>query len=114
MFSEFEKGNDVPLPHSFPIIADKIAGNNNRYTYRYDPYSENPDDEKIDVLLNVLEELGYTQDFYCEKCESKLNRTTKWKYHNNWFNANFVCKECGKKFVKLSYTFLDGQILNTF
>lgn len=41
---EFEKGNDVPLPHSFPIIADKIAGNNNRYTYRYDPYSENPDD----------------------------------------------------------------------
>ena len=45
-----------------------------------------------------------TQDFYCEKCESKLNRTTKWKYHNNWFNANFVCKECGKKFVcRVSY-----------
>ncbi len=45
-----------------------------------------------------------TQDFYCEKCESKLNRMTKWKYHNNWFNANFVCKECGKRFVcRVSY-----------
>ena len=45
-----------------------------------------------------------TQDFYCEKCESKLHRATKWKYHNNWFNANFICKECGKKFVcRVSY-----------
>lgn len=45
-----------------------------------------------------------THVFYCEKCESKLRRCTKWKYHNNWFNANFVCMDCGKKFVcRVSY-----------
>lgn len=42
--------------------------------------------------------------FHCEKCESKLRRTTKWKHHNNWFNASFVCEDCGKKFVcRVSY-----------
>lgn len=45
-----------------------------------------------------------TQIFYCEKCESKLKRLTKWKHHNNWFNANFLCNECGKKYVcRVSY-----------
>ncbi len=45
-----------------------------------------------------------THVFYCEKCESKLKRLTKWKYHNNWFNANFICNDCGKKFVcRVSY-----------
>ncbi len=45
-----------------------------------------------------------THVFYCEKCESKLRRGTKWKYHNNWFNANFVCDDCGKKYVcRVSY-----------
>ena len=45
-----------------------------------------------------------THVFYCEKCESKLRRCTKWKYHNNWFNANFVCADCGKKYLcRVSY-----------
>mgnify|MGYP003301141829 CR=1 FL=1 len=45
-----------------------------------------------------------TLDFYCEKCESKMKRLTKWRYHNNWFNANFVCTDCGKKYVcRVSY-----------
>lgn len=45
-----------------------------------------------------------TQIFYCEKCESRLKRSTKWKYHNNWFNANFTCNDCGKKYVcRVSY-----------
>ena len=41
-----------------------------------------------------------THVFHCEKCESKLRRHTKWKYHNNWFNANFICPDCDKK-IKL-------------
>ncbi len=42
--------------------------------------------------------------FYCEKCEAKMQRTTKWRYHNNWFGASFVCPDCGKKFVcRVSY-----------
>lgn len=45
-----------------------------------------------------------TREFYCEKCESKMKRLTKWRYHNNWFNANFVCPDCGKRFVcRVSY-----------
>lgn len=45
-----------------------------------------------------------THVFYCEKCESKLKRSTKWKYHNNWFNANFICSDCGKKYLcRVSY-----------
>ncbi len=45
-----------------------------------------------------------TQIFYCEKCESKMRRLTKWRYHNNWFNANFICEDCGKKYVcRVSY-----------
>ncbi len=45
-----------------------------------------------------------TLNFYCEKCENKLRRNTKWKYHNNWFNANFICADCGKRFIcRVSY-----------
>ena len=45
-----------------------------------------------------------TLEFYCDKCESKMKRLTKWRYHNNWFNANFICEDCGKKFVcRVSY-----------
>ncbi len=45
-----------------------------------------------------------TQVFYCERCEKALKRITKWKYHNNWFNASFVCDDCGKKFIcRVSY-----------
>ncbi len=45
-----------------------------------------------------------TLEFYCEKCECKMKRLTKWRYHNNWFNANFVCEDCGKKYVcRVSY-----------
>lgn len=42
--------------------------------------------------------------FYCEKCENKMKQLTKWRHHNNWFNANFLCEDCGKKFVcRVSY-----------
>ena len=45
-----------------------------------------------------------TQIFYCEKCEAKMKRLTKWKHHNNWFNANFICPECSKKYIcRVSY-----------
>ena len=45
-----------------------------------------------------------TLEFCCEKCENKMKRLTKWRYHNNWFNANFLCEECGKKYVcRVSY-----------
>ena len=45
-----------------------------------------------------------TLEFYCEKCENKMKRLTKWRHHNNWFNANFFCDDCGKKFVcRVSY-----------
>lgn len=45
-----------------------------------------------------------TLEFYCEKCENKMKRLTKWRHHNNWFNANFLCDDCGKKFVcRVSY-----------
>ena len=43
-------------------------------------------------------------DFNCEKCGTKMRRLTKWRYHNNWFNANFICECCNKKFVcRISY-----------
>lgn len=39
---EFEKGNDIPLPYDFPVIADSIADRYKRKVYRYDPLSDNP------------------------------------------------------------------------
>ncbi len=45
-----------------------------------------------------------TLRFYCEKCECKMQRNSKWRYHNNWFGANFICPECSEKFVcRVSY-----------
>ena len=45
-----------------------------------------------------------TQIFHCDKCESVLKRLTKWKYHNSWFIANFMCNDCGKKYIcRVSY-----------
>lgn len=45
-----------------------------------------------------------TLTFNCEKCQKRLKRLSKWRYHNNWFTANFVCENCGKKFVcRVSY-----------
>lgn len=45
-----------------------------------------------------------TLSFNCEKCGSKLKRTSKWRYHNNWFGANFFCEECGKRLIcRVSY-----------
>ncbi len=41
---EFEKGNDVPLPYSFPLIADTLAVKYKRNIRRYDPFSDNPED----------------------------------------------------------------------
>jgi len=41
---EFEKGNDVALPYSFPMIADRIASGYNQNIYRFDPFSENAAD----------------------------------------------------------------------
>ena len=33
-----------------------------------------------------------------------MKQLTKWRHHNNWFNANFLCEDCGKKFVcRVSY-----------
>lgn len=49
---EFEKGNDIPLPHSFPVIADKLASEYNQNIYRYDPFSENASDiSRKDISL---------------------------------------------------------------
>ncbi len=45
-----------------------------------------------------------TLEFFCESCEVKLKKCSKWRYHNNWFNANFICPDCEKKFVcRVSY-----------
>ncbi len=58
-------------------------------------YISKINDERID--RNTLK-------FYCEMCEGKLQRGTKWRYHNNWFSASFICPDCGKKFVcRVSY-----------
>ena len=40
-----------------------------------------------------------TLEFDCEKCGKKMKRTSKWRFHNNSFIANFVCSSCEKKFV---------------
>ncbi len=42
--------------------------------------------------------------FYCTECENKLKRVSKWNYRNNWFTANFICQDCGKKYIcRVSY-----------
>ncbi len=36
-------------------------------------------------------------EFNCDVCGEKAKRVSKWKYHNRWFSAVFVCS-CGRKF----------------
>lgn len=42
--NEFEKGNDLPLPHSFPAIADRLARIFGRKILRYSPNSDKDTD----------------------------------------------------------------------
>lgn len=37
--------------------------------------------------------------FHCENCSNEMTRQSKWRYRNNWFSANFICKSCNKKHV---------------
>lgn len=37
--------------------------------------------------------------FVCDKCGGETKKTTRWSYKNRWFSSEFVCKECGRKFV---------------
>ena len=36
-------------------------------------------------------------EFNCDVCGKKAKRITKWKYHNRWFSAVFIC-DCSRKF----------------
>ena len=36
--------------------------------------------------------------FYCEKCGTKMQRTSRWRYRNRWFIAGFCCKKCEMNF----------------
>ncbi|MGN1319592.1 MAG: exonuclease domain-containing protein [Acutalibacteraceae bacterium] len=38
-------------------------------------------------------------DFYCQICGGKMKQLTKWRFRNNSFTANFICKACNKKFI---------------
>lgn len=84
---------------SEPAFSRLIMDTNNPEFYKklyFKPhYINNLNDDRINKE---------TQIFYCEICENKLKRISKWRYHNNWFNANFICSDCGKKYVcRVSY-----------
>lgn len=36
--------------------------------------------------------------FLCENCGKKLRRSTKWRYRNRWFCAEFKCNDCNTRF----------------
>ncbi len=38
-------------------------------------------------------------NFNCPECGCKINRISKWKYHNRWFSAPCKCPECGDKYI---------------
>ncbi len=38
-------------------------------------------------------------NFSCEKCGNGMRRTSKWRYHNRNFTAEFHCDICHKKFI---------------
>ncbi len=38
-------------------------------------------------------------DFYCNICGKKMKRLSKWRFKNNSFSANFICRSCNKKFI---------------
>lgn len=43
-------------------------------------------------------------NFCCDRCGSKAEKLTPWKYSNRWFSAKFRCKSCKRRFVgKLSF-----------
>ncbi|MDO5560120.1 MAG: hypothetical protein Q4F95_11045 [Oscillospiraceae bacterium] len=56
---EFEKGNDIPLPYDFPVIADAIADKHHRKVYRYDPCSDNPSELS---KKNISAEFSFLND----------------------------------------------------
>lgn len=37
--------------------------------------------------------------FNCDVCGNRARRTKSWRLHNKSFNADFVCKNCGRKFI---------------
>lgn len=37
--------------------------------------------------------------FDCPACGCKLNRISKWKYHNRWFSAPCKCPKCSGKYI---------------
>ncbi len=42
--------------------------------------------------------------FCCPECGVKLNRISKWKYHNRWFSSPFRCPQCNVKYIGRVYT----------
>lgn len=38
-------------------------------------------------------------NFCCESCGEQMRRTSKWRYHNRNFTADFHCDTCHKKFI---------------
>ena len=36
--------------------------------------------------------------FKCPKCDGYIRKTTKWRFKNRYFTADFYCKNCQKKF----------------
>ena len=49
--SEFKKGNDIPLPYSFPVIADRLASQYGRSVYRFNPSSDKVNDISIKSIV---------------------------------------------------------------
>lgn len=41
--------------------------------------------------------------FSCPRCQSKLNRISKWKYRNRQFSAPFRCADCNDKYIGRVY-----------
>ncbi len=42
-------------------------------------------------------------NFNCPQCNCKVNRISKWKYHNRWFSAPCKCPQCGEKYIGRVY-----------
>ena len=38
-------------------------------------------------------------NFTCPECGCKVNRLSKWKYHNHCFSSPFKCPECNEKYI---------------
>ena len=72
-----------------PLIRD--TGDPEFYRrLRFKPYAiSNINDERIDKSQLV---------FYCDKCGTRANRTSAWRYRNRWFAAKFTCPKCARRF----------------